>query len=141
MRILNIKETYGFAGDNKTIHLTVNDENGKDLQGTITIDNIDKVEFKPISYPNENITPDTNSANNISPKYYVYNPAEQKPKVLYNTFEEAERNARLVANKYKDCTVYVLQVVEQITRTSIVKDETLNYMTGKTDELLDKIPF
>lgn len=134
MRILNIKETCGISGDNKTIQLSVNNENGENLQGTISIDNIDKIIFKPLGKL------ETPKKIEI-PKYYVYNPAEQKPKVLYNSFEEAERNARLVANKYKDCIVYVLQVIEQIARTSIVRDKTLNLVTGETNELLDEVPF
>lgn len=138
-RILEIKECLDAIG-NKAAILTVVDESGESLQGTINIDKLDEIKFIPLETPEkENCKPD----NIIDiPKYYVYNPAEQKPKVLYDTYEEAYRNAELVANKYDDCKVFVLEIVAQIERIPIVKTIETNYKTGENAvNTQPRIPF
>lgn len=55
-------------------------------------------------------------------EYYVYNPAENKPKKIYTNYEEALRDAKDIASKYSNCKIHVLEIVSTITRTSITKE-------------------
>ena len=74
--------------------------------------------------------------------YYVYNPAESKPKRIYETYEEAYRDARQVAGYYDKATVYVLQILTEIKREKFVKTSIIE-PNGSISESYDndEIPF
>jgi len=132
MRILQIRE-YKKGDDpyqQRNLALSVKNENGEDLQGTIHISNLDNIEFIggiPAQY---------------NGGYFVFNPAESKPKKIYDTYEEAYRDAREVAARYTEAKVYVLQIVTEIKRESYVKTVTTD-KEGNISETFDndKVPF
>ena len=74
--------------------------------------------------------------------YFVFNPAESKPKKIYETYEEAYRDAREIAGKYTEAKVYVLQIVSEIKRESYIKTITTD-KEGNISETFDndKVPF
>jgi len=75
-------------------------------------------------------------------KFYVFNPAMDKPKKIYDTYEEAYKDAQDIAYKYDSINVYVLEIVTEIERTELVKTEIHNTAEGKILEQIDgKIPF
>lgn len=75
-------------------------------------------------------------------KFYVFNPAMDKPRKIYDTYEEAYKDAKEIAYKYDSIDIYVLEIVTVINRTELVKTEIHNTAAGKVLEEIDpKIPF
>ena len=78
----------------------------------------------------------------VTGKFYVFNPLMNKPQKIYDTYEEAYRDAQDIAYKYDRVNVYVLEIVAEIKRTELVKTEIFNTAEGKILEDIDeKIPF
>lgn len=129
-RILNIKSKLNAKNFEKDIELTITNEYGDDLQGTIHIDKIDEIVLK-----HDRINYSDNK------KYYVYNPAESKPKKIYNTYEEALEDAKSVASKYDRCNIYVLEIVTEIQKTAEVREVINEFGQVTSDRYLEQIPF
>ena len=129
-RILNIKSKLNAENFEKDIELTITNEYGDDLQGTIHIDKIDEIVLK-----HDRINYSENK------KYYVYNPAESKPKKIYNTYAEALEDAKSVASKYDRCNIYVLEIVTEIQKTAEVREVINEFGKVTSDRYLEQIPF
>lgn len=130
-RILKITEKINIENAKQGIKLTVEDEYGNDLQGSIYIDDINKIEIPQGLRKQEN------------KEYYVYNPAENKPKKIYTNYEEALSDAMDVASKYSNCKIHVLEIVSTVTRTSETKEVVTkhgNIVNERTIEN-EEIPF
>lgn len=127
-RILKIEEHLSNFDNSKTINLCVVNENGEDLQGRITVEKIDKVEFEPIE--------------TRTPQYFVYNPMhEGKPQKIYSTYEAALHDAKDIANRYDEVDVYVLEI-----KTKIHKEFFIHESVTENGKIIDKkeynkIPF
>lgn len=74
-------------------------------------------------------------------KYYVYNPAESKPKKIYNTYAEAIEDAKSVASKYDRCKIYVLEIVSEIEKTAQIREVINEFGKQTSDRILEEIPF
>lgn len=74
-------------------------------------------------------------------RYFVYNPAESKPKVMHSTYELAMQEAERIANKFDECTIYILEIVGQIDKTLLVKETKTNRDGQEEVKTYDKIPF
>jgi hypothetical protein len=131
MRILKIEKYIkpDYFGEN--CRFGVFDENGQDLQGIINVENLDEIKCTGF--------PETNKYNG---GYFVYNPAESKPKKIYETYEEAYKDARELAARYDDVTFYVLQIITQIKREKFIKTNTVD-REGHFSETFDndQVPF
>lgn len=130
-KILKITEKINIENAKRGIKLTVEDEYGNDLQSSIYIDDINKIEIPQGLSKREN------------KKYYVYNPAENKPKKIYTNYEEALKDAKNIASKYSNCKIHVLEIVSTVTRTSETKEvvtEHGNVVNERTIEN-EEIPF
>lgn len=74
-------------------------------------------------------------------RYFVYNPAKDKPVYIHNNYADAMTEAERIANKEDECTVYVLQVVGEIDKKLKVH-ETKTYNNGNKEEMVyERIPF
>lgn len=128
-RILKIKEKINLEKGKNGIELTVEDEYENNIQGSIYIDDINEIEIPQGLRKQEN------------KEYYVYNPAENKPKKIYTNFEEALRDAKHIASKYSNCKIHVLEIVSTVTRTSETKEvvtehgNVVNERTIKNEEI------
>lgn len=66
-------------------------------------------------------------------KFYVFNPDADKPRKLYNTYEEALNDAKKVSNLEKDTKIYVLKLVacvenyEKIVDFALVPEERIPF--------------
>ena len=131
MRILKIEKYTKPDSFKKNCRFGVFDENGQDLQGIINVDDLDEIKCTGF--------PETNKYNG---GYFVYNPAESKPKKIYETYEEAYKNARELAARYDDVTFYVLQIITQIKREKFIKTNTVD-REGHFSETIDndQVPF
>lgn len=130
-RILKITEKINIENAKQGIKLTIEDEHENDLQGSIYIDDINRIEIPQRLRKQEN------------KEYYVYNPAENKPKKIYTNYEEALVDAKDVASKYSNCKIHVLEIVSTVTRTSETKEvvtEHGNVVNERTIEN-EEIPF
>lgn len=130
-KILKITEKINIENAKQGIKLTVEDEYGNDLQSSIYIDDINKIEIPQGLSKREN------------KEYYVYNPAENKPKKIYTNYEEALKDAKNIASKYSNCKIHVLEIVSTVTRTSETKEvvtEHGNVVNERTIEN-EEIPF
>lgn len=112
------------------------DENGKNLQGVINVEELDEVILPP-KYDDF-----SEKKQQYNGGYFVYNPAESKPKKIYETYEEAYKNARELAARYDDVTFYVLQIITQIKREKFIKTNTVD-REGHFSETFDndQVPF
>lgn len=130
-KILKITEKINIENAKQGIKLTVEDEYGNDLQSSIYIDDINKIEIPQGLSKREN------------KEYYVYNPAENKPKKIYTNYEEALKDAKNIASKYSNCKIHVLEIVSTVTRTSETKEvvtEHGNVVNERTIEN-EELPF
>lgn len=116
---------------NRNVKLTVVDEFGNEAQGYIHLENIDEIELP------QGLRKQGNK------EYYVYNPAENKPRKIYTNYEEALRDAKDVASKYSNCKIHVLEIVSTVTRTSTTKEVTTEYGNVVTEKIIEneEIPF
>lgn len=74
-------------------------------------------------------------------RYYVYNPAENKPVFIHQTYEAAMQEAIRISNKFDEGTVYVLEIVGEINKSLLVQEKRIN-RDGQTEvQTYDKIPF
>lgn len=129
-RILRINARLNENNFAKDVVLTVVDENNNDLQGHICVEKIDEIEVS-----NYVIREQENK------KYYVYNPAESKPKKIYNTYKEALEDAKSVASKYDRCKIYVLEIVSEIEKTAQIREVINEFGKQTSDRILEEIPF
>ena len=74
-------------------------------------------------------------------RYFVYNPAESKPKVIHNTYESAMQEAERIANKFDEGTIYILEIVGQIDKTLLVKETKTNRDGQEEVKTYGRIPF
>ena len=129
-RILRIQSKLNPDRFEKDVDLSITNEYGDDLQGKIHIDKIDEI---IVSHDKINYSEDK--------KYYVYNPAESKPKKIYNTYAEALEDAKSVASKYDRCNIYVLEIVTEIQKTAEVREVINEFGKVTSDRSLEQIPF
>ena len=129
-RILKIITRLNQNNFEKDVDLTVVDENGNDLQGRIHIDKIDDIKLSNYAIREQE-----------NKKYYVYNPAESKPKKIYNTYAEALEDAKSVARRYDRCNIYVLEIVSEIQKTAEIREIVNEFGQVTSDRYLDWIPF
>lgn len=129
-RILRINARLNENNFAKDVVLTVIDENNNDLQGHICVEKIDEIEVSNYAIREQE-----------NKKYYVYNPAESKPKKIYNTYKEALEDAKSVASKYDRCNIYVLEIVSEIQKTAEIREIVNEFGQVTSDRYLDWIPF
>ena len=129
-RILRINARLNENNFAKDVVLTVVDENNNDLQGHICVEKIDEIEVSNYAIREQE-----------NKKYYVYNPAESKPKKIYNTYKEALEDAKSVASKYDRCNIYVLEIVSEIQKTAEIREIVNEFGQVTSDRYLDWIPF
>ena len=129
-RILRINARLNENNFAKDVVLTVVDENNNDLQGHICVEKIDEIEVSNYAIREQE-----------NKKYYVYNPAESKPKKIYNTYKEALEDAKSVASKYDRCNIYVLEIVTEIQKTAEVREVINEFGKVTSDRYLEQIPF
>ena len=136
MRILKIEKYTKPDSFKKNCRFGVFDEKGKDLQGVINVEELDEVILPP-KYDDF-----SEKKKQYNGGYFVYNPAESKPKKIYETYEEAYKNARELAARYDDVTFYVLQIITQIKREKFIKTNTVD-REGHFSETIDndQVPF
>lgn len=137
-RILKVQESLSNFDNSKTINLYVVNENGEDLQGRITIEKIDKVEFEPIETPCKcDCCEETRT-----PQYFVYNPMhEGKPQKIYSTYEAALHDAKDIANRYDEIDVYVLEIKTKIHKEFFVRESVTEDGKIIDKKEYNKIPF
>lgn len=136
-RILKIKKGIEIKKDintksfEKDLKLTIENEYGSEYQGTFYLKDIDEIEIQQGLIKQEN------------KEYYVYNPAENKPKKIYTNFEEALRDAKHIASKYSSCKIHVLEIVSTVTRTSETREVTMTHgvITDERTFENEEIPF
>lgn len=73
--------------------------------------------------------------------FYVFNPEEDKPRKIYNTYTEAYKDAVGVAGKYDEVTVYVLQAVAAVEKSLIIKEKRTEITGEVTEQQYQRIPF
>ena len=129
-RILRINARLNENNFAKDVVLTVVDENNNDLQGHICVEKSDEIEVSNYAIREQE-----------NKKYYVYNPAESKPKKIYNTYKEALEDAKSVASKYDRCNIYVLEIVSEIQKTAEIREIVNEFGQVTSDRYLDWIPF
>ena len=129
-RILRINARLNENNFAKDVVLTVVDEYNNDLQGHICVEKIDEIEVSNYAIREQE-----------NKKYYVYNPAESKPKKIYNTYKEALEDAKSVASKYDRCNIYVLEIVSEIQKTAEIREIVNEFGQVTSDRYLDWIPF
>ena len=136
-RILNIQE-YTTQDFDRAVRLSVLDENGHNLQGIITVEQIDDIKLDLFEQNKCCVNEETKAA----PRYFVYNPMhEGKPQKIYDDYNKALYDAKDVAKKYSSCNVYVLEIKAEIKRTRIVH-ETITENDNLTGECsFEDIPF
>ena len=125
-RILRINARLNENNFAKDVVLTVIDENNNDLQGHICVEKIDEIEVSNYAIREQE-----------NKKYYVYNPAESKPKKIYNTYKEALEDAKSVASKYDRCNIYVLEIVSEIQKTAEIREIVNEFGQVTSDRYLD----
>lgn len=125
-RILRINARLNENYFAKDVVLTVVDENNNDLQGHICVEKIDEIEVSNYAIREQE-----------NKKYYVYNPAESKPKKIYNTYKEALEDAKSVASKYDRCNIYVLEIVSEIQKTAEIREIVNEFGQVTSDRYLD----
>lgn len=125
-RILRINARLNENNFAKDVVLTVVDENNNDLQGHICVEKIDEIEVSNYAIREQE-----------NKKYYVYNPAESKPKKIYNTYKEALEDAKSVASKYDRCNIYVLEIVSEIQKTAEIREIVNEFGQVTSDRYLD----
>ena len=137
MRILKIDKYKKPDSFKLNCRFGVVDEDGKNLQGVINVEELDE-----IILPMQKIEERKTQAPQYNGGYFVYNPAESKPKKIYETYEEAYKNARELAARYDDVTFYVLQIITQIKREKFIKTNTVD-REGHLSETFDndQVPF
>lgn len=74
-------------------------------------------------------------------RYFVYNPAKDKPQYIHQTYEEAMTEAIRISNNFDECTIYVLEIVGEIQKDLIVRETRTNRDGQKEVQTYDKIPF
>lgn len=74
-------------------------------------------------------------------RYYVFNPAENKPTYIHQSYEEAMQEAIRISNKFDEGTVYILEIVGQIDKTLLVKETKTNRDGQEEVKTYGKIPF
>lgn len=74
-------------------------------------------------------------------RYFVYNPAESKPKVMHSTYELAMQEAERIAKRFNEGTVYILEIVGQIDKTLLVEETKTNRDGQEEVKTYDRIPF
>lgn len=110
-------------------------ENGVQIAPTENYEHLDSIINKTVKGTTEQIK----NTHHQADKYFVYNPAEDKPKHIYNSYNEAFCDAEKIAKKYKDCEIFVLKIVSEIKRTSFVETRTLD--NNGTETVTMDIPF
>ena len=128
-RVLKITEVFKPDSKLKDIRLNVVNERGQDLQGTITVNDIDKVEHK--------------MQENKSELFFVYNPAKEKPTFIHTRYEDAQQEAVRISQQFDEGIVYILQIVGKIDKSILIK-EIRTDRNGKEEEQIypnDEIPF
>lgn len=125
-RILRINARLNENNFAKDVVLTVVDENNNDLQGHICVEKIDEIEVSNYAIREQE-----------NKKYYVYNPAESKPKKIYNTYKEALEDAKSVASRYDRCNIYVLEIVSEIQKTAEIREIVNEFGQVTSDRYLD----
>ena len=125
-RILRINARLNENNFAKDVVLTVVDEYNNDLQGHICVEKIDEIEVSNYAIREQE-----------NKKYYVYNPAESKPKKIYNTYKEALEDAKSVASKYDRCNIYVLEIVSEIQKTAEIREIVNEFGQVTSDRYLD----
>ena len=74
-------------------------------------------------------------------RYYVFNPAENKPTYIHQSYEDAMQEAIRISNKFDEGIVYVLEIVGEINKSLLVQEKRIN-RDGQTEvQTYDKIPF
>lgn len=111
-------------------------ENGVQIAPTENYENLNSIINKTV----RGTTEDIKNTHHHTDKYFVYNPAQDKPKHIYNSYNEAFCDAEKIAKQYNNCKIYVLKVESEITRTPYVETRTLDNNGTETVDKSD-IPF
>ncbi len=126
-RVLKITEIFKPDSKLKDIRLNVVNERGQDLQGTITVNDIDKVEHKMQGHSSE--------------LFFVYNPAKEKPTFIHTSYEDAEKEAERISQQFDDGIVYVLQIVGKIEKSILIKEKRTDRNGKEEEQIYPPIPF
>lgn len=138
-RILKIQERKSISGK-FTVLLTVHNEAGESLQGTIIVDDINELELDLLEQKTSCDCQDEETK--PVPRYFVYNPAhEGKPQKIYNDYTQALNDAKDIAKRYNRCNIYVLEIKAEVERTNFIR-ETITENKKLTGECnFENIPF
>lgn len=74
-------------------------------------------------------------------RYYVFNPAENKPTYIHQSYEEAMQEAIRISNKFDEGTVYILEIVGEIEKTLLVQEKRVDRDGNTETQTYEKIPF